>query len=150
METSIASRTGLRFKALRVHRECHRFYASIEANAAKLFNVGIRSEHYLPWLFTPLLNVPGKEGRSLAVASVLFSDAMHARELGSHTKNLELRRMGDLITPVLHKEALWRLAEIDTVNGQAWLALQDNAVRAERIYVDKGEWITPEEERGLA
>jgi len=69
----------LRFKALRVHRLCHKIYLQIDADAAPHYHPGLRLEHYYPWLFSKDLPATDGQCRGLAAAAVLFSDSFHNR-----------------------------------------------------------------------
>jgi hypothetical protein len=69
----------LRWKALRVHRLCHKIYVQIDADAAPHYHPGLRLEHYYPWLFSKDLPVTEDQCRGLAAAAVLLSDSFHNR-----------------------------------------------------------------------
>ncbi|MGH9898322.1 MAG: hypothetical protein ACRD4L_05675 [Pyrinomonadaceae bacterium] len=73
--SSYAGQLGLRFKALRVHRECRSIYTTLGSASAARFIPSIRVDHYYPWLFLDDLPIKSnRELRELAVANVLLSD----------------------------------------------------------------------------
>lgn len=74
---SYAIQLGVRFKALRVHRECNRVYHEIDSRAATTFVPRIRLDHYYPWLFADDFPVSGATLRALAVGNVLLSDSVN-------------------------------------------------------------------------
>jgi hypothetical protein len=74
---SYAIQLGVRFKALRVHRECNRVYHEIDSQAATTFVPRIRLDHYYPWLFTQDFPLSGATLRALAVGNVLLSDSVN-------------------------------------------------------------------------
>ena len=74
---SYAVQLGLRFKALRVHRECDRIYHEVDSRAAKEWVPGIRFDHYYPWLFADDFRLGSHLLRSVAVANVLLSDGVN-------------------------------------------------------------------------
>lgn len=76
---SYAIQLGVRFKALRVHRECSLIYKEIDNEAAKTFVPQIRLDHYYPWLFTTDFSVNGTTLRALAVSNVLLSDGFNGK-----------------------------------------------------------------------
>jgi hypothetical protein len=67
---------GMRYKALRVHRECRQIYAQINSELAAGFLPKIRIDHYYPWLFAEDFLLDNSRLRIIAIGNVLLSDVV--------------------------------------------------------------------------
>lgn len=141
---------GLRFKALRVQRNCQKIYDSISTNAVQRALIGIRAEHYLPWLFEPLL-VPRVNGVRRAVATVLLSDDLRIQELMNQSGDASIEALS-LAAPILRKKGIEHLDadHSDRVRALELLAMQDSAIKLERSLVRESAWQTPQEAAALS